>query len=36
MDNAPSDKTPAFTKNMNMSIMVIGTVNQLFIRGSYT
>ena len=32
----PLNKTPAFTKSMNMDIWVVGTSNQLFIRGSYT
>ena len=31
---APSNKTPARTKSTNMSIWVVGTSNQLFIRGS--
>ena len=31
-----SNKTPALTKSMNMVIWVVGTSNQLFIRGSYT
>ena len=35
-ENAPSNKTPALTKSMNMGIWVVGTTNQLFIRGSYT
>ena len=30
----PSNKTPALTKSMNMSICVVGTSNQLFRRGS--
>ena len=29
-----SNKTPSLTKSMNMSIWVVGTSNQLFIRGS--
>ena len=29
-----SDKTPALTENTDMGIWVIGTSNQLFIRGS--
>ena len=28
-------KTPALTKNMNMDNWIVGTSNQLFIRGSY-
>ena len=35
-ENAPSNKIPALTKSMNMDIWVVGTTNQLFIRGSYT
>ena len=31
-EKAPSDKTPAVLKNMN--IWVVDTLNQLFIRGS--
>ena len=31
---APSNKTPALTKSTNMGILVVGTSNQLFIRGS--
>ena len=31
-----SNKTPALTKNMNMNIWVVGTSNQLFVRGSFT
>ena len=30
---APSNKTPALIKRMNMDIWVAGTSNQLFIRG---
>ena len=30
---ATSNKTPAFTKSMNMGIWVVGTSNRLFIRG---
>ena len=29
-------KTPALTKIMNMDNLVVGTSNQLYIRGSYT
>ena len=32
-EKASSNKTQAFTKSMNMDIWVIGTSNQLFIRG---
>ena len=31
---APSNKTPALTKSINMGICVVGTTNQLFIRVS--
>ena len=30
----PSNKTQALTKRVNMDIWVVGTTNQLFIRGS--
>ena len=33
---ATSEKTPAFTKSMNMYIWIVGTLNQLFIRNSKT
>ena len=33
-EKAPSNKTQAFTKSVNMDIWVVGTSNQLFIRGS--
>ena len=35
-ENTPSDKTEALTKNMNMYIWIICTLNQLYLRGSYT
>ena len=35
-EKAPSNKTPALTKSMNMDIWVFGTSNQLFARGSLT
>ena len=35
-ENASSNKTEALTKIMNMYVREIGTLNQLFIRGSYT
>ena len=35
MENTPSNKTEALTKSKNMYIWAIGTLNQLFIRGSY-
>ena len=31
---APSNKTPAFTKNWNLGNWVVGTSNQLSLRGS--
>ena len=33
-EKAPSNETPALTKSRNMDIKVVGTSNQLFIRGS--
>ena len=33
-EKAPSNETPALTKSTNMGIWVVGTTNQLFIRGS--
>ena len=33
-EKAVSNKTPALTKSTNMGIWVVGTLNQLFIRGS--
>ena len=33
-EKAPSNKTPALTKTANMGIWIVGTTNQLFIRGS--
>ena len=35
-ENTPSNKTQGLTKSLNMDIWEIGTLNQLFIRGSYT
>ena len=35
-ENTPSNKTKVLTKSMNTYIWEIGTVNQLFVRGSYT
>ena len=35
-ENTPSNKTQVLTKSMNMDIWVNGTLNQLFIRGSYS
>ena len=33
-EKAPSNKIPALTKSRNMDIWVIGTLNQLFRKGS--
>ena len=33
-EKAPSYKTPALRKSTNMGVWVVGTLNQLFIRGS--
>ena len=35
-EKVPSNEIQALTKSMNMEILVAGTLNQLFIRGSYT
>ena len=35
-ENTPSNKTEALRKSMNVYIWAIGTLNQLFIRGSCT
>ena len=35
-EKTPLNKTQSFTKSMNMDILVVGTLNQLSIRGSYT
>ena len=35
-ENAPTNETQAFTKNMNIDIWVFPTLNQLFIKGSFT
>ena len=34
-EKAPSNKTPALIKIINMDTLVIGTSDQLFRRGSY-
>ena len=34
-EKAPSNKTQAFTKSMSMDIWVVGTLNLVFVRGSY-
>ena len=33
-EKAPSNKTPALKKSTNMGVWAVGTLNQLFIRGS--
>ena len=33
-EKAPSNETPALTKGANLGIWVVGTSNQLFIKGS--
>ena len=33
-EKAPSNKTSALTKSTNIDIWVVGTSNELFIRGS--
>ena len=33
-EKVPSNETPALTKSTSMGIWVLGTANQLFIRGS--
>ena len=35
-ENTTSNKTKALTKRINKHIWEIGTLNQIFIRGSYT
>ena len=34
-EKTPPKKTQALTKNMNIDIWIVGTLSQLFIRGSY-
>ena len=34
-EKAPSDETQALTKSMSIGIWVVGTLNLVFIRGSY-
>ena len=36
MENTPSNTTETPTKSVNLYIWAIGTLNQLFVRGSYT
>ena len=33
-EKAPSNKNPAFRKSTNMGVWAVGTLNQLFTRGS--
>ena len=33
-EKAPSNKAPALRKSTNMGVCAVGTLNQLFIRGS--
>ena len=33
-EKAPSNKTPALRKSTNMGVWAVGTLSQLFIRGS--
>ena len=35
-ENTPSNKTKTLTKTMSIRIWVVGILNQLFIKGSYT
>ena len=35
-EKARSNKTPALRKSTNMGVWAVGTLNQLFIRGSLT
>ena len=35
-EKAPSNKTPALGKSTNMGVWVVGTLSQLFARGSQT
>ena len=35
-EKLPSNKTPVYTKNMDMDIWVVAISNQVFMRGSYT
>ena len=36
MEKTSSNKTPALTKRLNIDIWVVGTSNQLFIKGYQT
>ena len=36
MINTISNKTETLTRSMNMYVQAIGTLTQLFVRGSYT
>ena len=33
-EKAPPNETPALTESTNMGVWVVGTTNQLFVRGS--
>ena len=35
-EKTPSNKAPALTKNVNMDMWLVGSSNQVFVRGSYT
>ena len=35
-EKSPSSRTQALTKSMNMDIWLVGALDQLVIRGSYT
>ena len=35
-EKAPSNKTPVLRKSTNIGVWAVGTLNQLFIRGSQT
>ena len=35
-EKTPSNKTPGLRKSTNMGVWAVGTLNQLFIRGSLT
>ena len=35
-ENAPSNKSQALTRSMNMDISVVGSLNELFTKASFT
>ena len=35
-ENAPSNKNQTLTESMHIDIWIVGTLNELFIRDSYT